>query len=126
LAFVAVRAATATFGVNLIVLYFTGIATLLSAPWALLDRQWPDLKTALVLIVMGAAASVGQIGMTKAYGYAKAGLVSTMGLMTAGFSTLFAVVILHETLSHRQWAGVALMMVGIFAVTLRGYQEKRI
>ncbi len=51
-------------------------------------------------------------------GYAPAGLVSAMGLLTAGFSALLDWLILHESLSAAQWTGLALMGTSIAWMTL--------
>lgn len=118
MAYVAVRAATARVGVNAIVLYFTGVASLLSAPLAWSQRVHPTGDQWLQLIWLGTFAGIGQFAMTQGYRYAAAGLVSTMGLMNAGFAALFGWLVFGELLSPVQWMGMALLATGVGLVTL--------
>lgn len=117
LAYVAVRAATAKVGVNAIVLYFTGVATLLSAPWAWADFRMPGAQVLGELLLVGTLAAIGQVCMTQGYRHAAAGLVSTMGLLNAVFSVLLGWMLFGEALVLFQWLGMALLGIGIAAAT---------
>ena len=117
MAYVAVRAATARVGVNAIILYFTGTATLLSLPWVVNGFQIPDRSSLIELLGVGLLATWGQICMTQGYRYAAAGLVSIMGLMNAAFSMLFGWVIFAENLTSAQWVGMVLLGLGIAGAT---------
>ena len=120
LAFVAVRAATKSVGVNAIVLYFTGTATVLSLPFVWSHFLMPSsLHDWFLFIGMGLFASGGQFAMTMGYRYSAAGLVSTFSLLGAAFSSLWGYLILGELLSTIQWAGMGLMAVGISFVAWR-------
>ncbi|MCM0604987.1 MAG: DMT family transporter [Xanthomonadaceae bacterium] len=120
LAFVAVRVATKTVGVNGIVLYFTGTATALSLPllWGHFHNP-VSIKDWAMFLAMGLFATGGQIGMTMGYRYSKAGLVSTYSLLGAAFSSLWGYVLLDERLAISQWAGMLLMAIGISFVAWR-------
>lgn len=117
-AYVAVRAATARVGVNVIVLYFTGIATLLSAPLAFREFHRPNLQEGVQLLAVGGFATLGQLAMTQGYRFAPAGLVSTMSLMGAVFSSIWGWVFFSEALDGLQWLGLALIATGVAQVTL--------
>lgn len=117
MAYVAVRKATARVGVNPIVLYFTGTATLLSLPWAAQEFRIPDLSVLIELILIGLFASWGQFCMTQGYRFAAAGLVSTMGLLNAVFAVLFGWVFFAEALAAIQWIGMILLGFGIAAAS---------
>lgn len=120
LAFVAVRAATKTVGVNAIVLYFTGTATALSLPIVWNHFSIPSsLHHWALFIGMGLFASGGQYAMTMGYRYSAAGLVSTFSLLGAAFSSLWGYLILGELLSAIQWVGMGLMATGISFVAWR-------
>ncbi|MCM2322252.1 MAG: DMT family transporter [Oligoflexia bacterium] len=119
-AYVAVRAATARVGVNLIVLCFVGISALLSFPLAAPTLAWPSLRDAIELLLLGAFATFGQIAMTQGYRFAPAGVVSTMSLLTAAFSAFFGWALFDEWLTALQWLGMVVLAVGIIAITLRG------
>lgn len=120
LAYVAVRAATKSVGVNGIVLYFTGTATLLSIPLTWGHFQIPSsLKDWSLLIGMGLFATGGQLTMTRAYGYSAAGLVSTFSLLGAAFSSVWGFLILGESLAALQWIGMGLLTISISFVAWR-------
>lgn len=118
MAYVAVRAATARVGVNVIILYFTGIATLLSAPFALRDWVFPGTQQFMELILVGVFAAIGQFAMTQGYRFAKAGIVSTMGLLNAAFTSFFGWLLFGERLSLLQWLGMGVVGIGISVLTL--------
>jgi len=120
LAYVAVRAATARVGVNLIVLYFVAISTILSAPLAVRNFYLPNPREAIRLLIIGVLATASQFTMTQAYRYAPAGQVSTMGLMNAAFSALFGWVLFDERLAGLQWLGMGLLSAGVAFLSLGG------
>jgi S-adenosylmethionine uptake transporter len=118
LAYVAVRAATAKVGVNTIILYFTGVSTLLSAPLALPTLAWRGADTMTELVLVGVFASFGQFCMTQGYRHAAAGLVSTMSLLNAAFSLSFGWILFGERLVALQWAGMALLSLAIAGLAM--------
>jgi drug/metabolite transporter (DMT)-like permease len=119
MAYVAVRVATATVGVNMIVLFFVGVSTLASAPWAAADFLRPSSDQWVELICLGSFATLGQLTMTKAYRYAPAGVVSMMNLLNPVFGAAFGIVLFHESLAAFQWMGIALVGVSILGLTTR-------
>lgn len=112
-AYVAVRAATAKVQGRMIVLYFTGIATLLSIPLAALNFQAPTLAQSIELLFMGGFATLGQVTMTEAYRHAPAGLVSALSLLSAVFSAILGWVVFGERLVWMQWIGMLLLASSI-------------
>lgn len=109
LAYVAVRAATAQVSVNMIVLYFSGIATLLSLPLAARDFVWPEPEIWPHLFAMGGVATLAQVAMTQGYRFAPAPLASTMSLVNAGIAALFGLIFFGEILLPVQWLGMAVL-----------------
>lgn len=120
-AYVAVRAANRRgIGVNMIILYFTGTATLLSLPLMALHFQMPIEPIAwLELVGVGIFSSIAQIAMTHAYLHAPAGIVSTMSLLGAAFSALWGLLFFSEHLSHYQWLGMIVLAFGVGSVALK-------
>lgn len=119
-AYVAVRAATAKVGPNLIVLCFVGIATLLSAPLAALDFRPLEPGRWGEVVLLGIFATIGQVTMTQGYRFAPAGRVSTMSLLNAAFSALLGWALFSERLELIQWGGLILMASAIAALTWSG------
>lgn len=126
LAYVAVRAATARVGVNVIIFYFTGISTLLSIPLVVRDFRIPNWMSLFQLLWIGLFATLGQFAMTQGYRFAKAGLVSTMGLLTAAFSMVLGHFIFQDRFDALQWAGVTLLSFGVIGTTLTNSQKSDI
>lgn len=116
-AYVAVRAATARVGANLIILYFMGIALVLSLPTLFIDFHLPTPGQLVELIVLGLFATWGQVAMTQGYRFAPAGLVSTMSLLNAAFSAAFGWFLFDERLATVQWLGMAILGAGIASLT---------
>ncbi|MBY0471274.1 DMT family transporter [bacterium] len=117
LAYVAVRAATARVGSNSIILYFTGISTLLSAPLAIATGHTPSSHELQLLLVLGIFASLGQFAMTQGYRFAPAGIVSTMGLLNAAFAALLGWQFLGEVFGWSQWVGMLWLALSVMMVT---------
>ena len=113
-AYTAVRAAAAQVSSDLIVLWFTGISTVLALPWFLSStRGWPVGMELLELVLMGVFASLGQIAMTHGYRYAPASTVSSMGLMNACFFAVAGWWAFDETLGSSQLLGMLLTGAGV-------------
>jgi drug/metabolite transporter (DMT)-like permease len=119
MAYVAVRAATARVGVNVIVLFFVAVSTLASAPLAALDFRAPTSGQWLELLALGSFATVGQLTMTRAYRYAPAGVVSMMNLLNPVFGAGFGLILFGENLAGLQWAGMAMVAAAIAGLTAR-------
>ncbi len=120
LAYVAVRAASQRKVSNAaIVFYLTAVATAFSFPFAVRNFVQPSSQEFLELIALGLFATVGQVFMTQAYRYARAGIVSTMGLLNAALSAVFGWWLFGETLHLGQWAGLTLMALSLAFLTLR-------
>ncbi len=95
------------------VAYFVGISAILSFPAAISAWKAPTQAQWMTLLAMGTCATLGQIAMTQAYRYARAGVVSTMNLMTAVFSAIWGGVFLGDRLAPAQWVGVAVLLASL-------------
>lgn len=118
MAYVAVRAATAQAGVQTIILYFVGIATLISAPIAAVQWVAPNFQQWTELLIMGGFATIGQYMMTQGYRFAPAGIVSTMSLTAAVYSAFFGWWIFDERLDAMQILGMLILGSGIALLAL--------
>jgi drug/metabolite transporter (DMT)-like permease len=119
LAYVAVRAASQRqVSSSTIVLYLTAVATAFSLPLAVPGFIWPTFLQWAELLALGACATVGQVFMTQAYRHARAGVVSTMGLLNAAFSAVLGWWLFGETLDGVQWTGLAMMGFSLGLLTL--------
>jgi drug/metabolite transporter (DMT)-like permease len=113
-AYVAVKAAAARVGIYAIVLYLTGVSSLLSAPVAWVQGLSPlSPRQSAEVLALGLLATLGQIAMTEAYRHARASLVSPMSLLNAGMAALLGWWLFDEHLAALQWAGMLLLAVAI-------------
>lgn len=116
-AYVAVRAATAQVGVNLIVVYFMMVSTLISAPLAIPGFRLVSSSEVFAIFMVGISAAIGQVAMTHGYRYAPASRVSTMSLLNAAFSAFFGWWLFNEQLASLQWGGLVILATGIAFLT---------
>lgn len=125
-AYLAVRKASATVSVMQIVFHFAGVATLVSMPLAFAGWVSPAPADLLWLVLMGLSATLGQVAMTSAYRFARAGVVSTMGLLTSAFSALIGWFGFGERLLGSQWAGIAILALAVGYLSLSSARAARV
>ncbi|WP_245575005.1 DMT family transporter [Chitinilyticum litopenaei] len=99
--------------------YFSLVSSLGAAVWMLLQEQGlhvPGWHDALYLAGMGAAATVAQLSMTRAYRKGKTLTVASLAYLTVVFSTVFGVLIWDDRLPLPSYLGIALIVAcGIFS-----------
>lgn len=117
-AYTSLRAATSKLGVNTIILYFMGLSSLLSFPFAIHERFWVkggEWSQELIMLWLGIAfsAAIGQYGMTQGYRYVRAAVASTMGLLNGAVAMFWGWLFFDELLSIQQWVGVTILWASI-------------
>jgi drug/metabolite transporter (DMT)-like permease len=83
IAYVSIRKLTATEHPLTIVLWFTALSTLATAPPAFADFVVPSPEAAAALVGVGVFGAVGQLLMTQAYAYGEAGRLAVIGSLGA-------------------------------------------
>ena len=113
LAYLSVRRAASTNGPVAVVFYFTLIATVICAVWALaLDLPLPtDPPTIGLLVASGLCATAGQLLMTRAYQLGQAAPVAAAGAFGPLLTTLFGFLVLHQAPEGRQLLGMGVLFV---------------
>ncbi len=102
-----------------IVFYFNLAATLFSGAWMLFNGlHAPALGDVALLIAIGASATFAQLAMTHAYRIGHTMAMSTLSYSTIAFSSLFDLLIWHDTLPMLGWLGM-LLIVASGVVSLR-------
>lgn len=120
MAYVSVRAAMARVSADLIVFYFVSVSTLLAAPLAWSEGVWPtSSETWFQIFLLGTFAAIAQLTMTRAYRYARAGVVSMMNLLNPLFVAGLGLLIFREPLDALQWFGMTLLLSAMTGLTLR-------
>jgi len=100
------------------VFYFTLISTIGAGIWMLFDSFHPlSGKDLLVLLGLGATATIAQLAMTRAYRTGDTLVVGSLAYTTVLLASLFGVVWWHEHLSLDAWIAIGLIILsGIISV----------
>lgn len=100
------------------VFYFSLFATLCSAAWMLLYEFHPvDLHGGLLLLGVGAFATLAQLCMTRAYKRGKPIVAASLAYTAIVFASLFGMVIWGEVLSVWAWVGIGLIVASGIAAS---------
>jgi len=93
------------------VFYFTLFSTVASALWmALFEFHSVDLQGGLLLLGVGASATVAQLAMTRAYQRGKTLVSASLAYTTVIFASFFGMLLWHETLSLAAWLAIVLIV----------------
>lgn len=96
-----------------VVFYFTLLSTIVAGTWVLVAGPSPvTMDNIHLLLGLGAAATVGQFTMTRAYHAGQTLVVGALSYSTVVFSTLLAAVLWHEAPPAVGWIGIALIIAG--------------
>jgi len=103
-----------------IVVYFSVLGTVISAPPALLYWQTPDWQQWLALLGAGAIASAGQLLLTQAYSLAPAAHIGALVYTTVLFAALLGWGVWDETPDLLSaLGGLAVILAALIVVFLR-------
>lgn len=93
------------------VFYFTSFTAVVSAVWMVLYEFHPvDLRGGLLLLGVGAAATVAQLAMTRAYKRGNTLVSASLAYTTVVFASLFGMMLWQDTLSLGAWLAIALIV----------------
>lgn len=119
-AYVSVKFLSRTDGTATIVLWFSALATVVSAVTCLFWWATPSGTQTLALVGVGVFAAVAQILMTKAYAVGEAAEVSVYGYATPVIAYALGHAILREHPGWRGAIGTALLVVAGIVATVFG------
>ncbi len=112
------------------VLYFTSLSAIVMGVWLLFSPASPIMQLTPrrlgILLMLGFAATAGQLCMTRAYRTGSTLLAANFAYSTIVFSSCFGILFFGEWLTTWGWAGVALVVAaGIAAswLTRAGLKE---
>ncbi|WP_410210687.1 DMT family transporter [Aquirhabdus sp.] len=113
MAFVTVRALTATEPVTRIVFYFCLIGTLFSSLPMFWHWRAYTLQELALLMGAGLLATTSQLCLSKAYSYAPAGKIGPANYLAIIFAGIFAALIWHEYPDQMSIFGMILILVAL-------------
>ncbi|MEI7429488.1 MAG: DMT family transporter [Betaproteobacteria bacterium] len=94
------------------VFYFTLFSTVVSALWMVLyEFHAVDLRGGLLLLGVGASATVAQLTMTRAYKRGNTLVAASLAYTTVIFASIFGMFLWQETLSLGAWLAIALIIL---------------
>jgi drug/metabolite transporter (DMT)-like permease len=107
------------------VFYFSLFSTLGGLPWVLTTghRYAMEADGAWLLAGVGGFGVLAQLCMTAAYKCGRTLSTANLAYSTVVFSSLFGVLIWHETLSPMAWLGVALIVASGAAATMLAHAQ---
>lgn len=95
-----------------VVFYFTLVATLGSSVWmAGAGFVVPQMTDLPLLLAMGAAGTLGQLAMTRAYKLGNTLAVGALAYSTVGFAALYGVLMFGDRLPLVSWIGMLLIVL---------------
>jgi len=102
-----------------IIFYFVGFSTLVTAPFALLQFQWPSLYEWLALVLIGVATFYAQIWLTVALRRSDASLVTPFSYLTPLFAFLFGFLLWNEAGSWLTILGAGLIITAGIVICVK-------
>jgi len=108
------------------VLIFSSCVCLTSTA-GLLAQGWntPGLPAWLGLVGLGTSGLVGQLAMTRAFGYGSTLLTAALQYVTIIFAALLGIIFWGDWPDTIAWAGMALIIASGLLSTWRTYTESR-
>ena len=100
------------------VFYFTFVSTLASGVYMLTQTfTVPNFHDLIVLLGLGATATVAQLAMTRAYRTGNTLIVASLAYTTVIFASLLGVIFWQETLSISEYIAISIIVLsGIISV----------
>lgn len=93
------------------VFYFSLTGSLGIGAWLLFGTMHPITpRSFLILLGLGASATLAQLAMTRAYQAGKALVVGSLSYSTIVFASLFGMLLWHETLPLSSWLGMGFII----------------
>lgn len=100
------------------VFYFSLVSTLGSLVWlAFSDIHVPTLETGLLLLGVGAFATLAQLAMTRAYARGKTLVSASLAYTTVVFASLFGALFWGDALGFLELLGMALVILSGIAAS---------
>lgn len=111
----------------LIVLFFSVFSTLILLPFQLIHRMEASWIQILWLLLAGLAATMGQIGVTRAYSYAPASRISIFSYANVAFSAVYGLVLFSQRPDGMSLLGYFVIMLSAILMFLynRGHEDGR-
>jgi drug/metabolite transporter (DMT)-like permease len=109
------------------VFYFSLLATVLTFPWYLSSLPWERLPSAwacMLVLGIGATATVGQLFATIAYQKGDTLVAASLGYSQVIFASVLGLWLWSELPAAQAWVGMALILASGLATTLRSSGEK--
>jgi drug/metabolite transporter (DMT)-like permease len=101
------------------VLFFTLVGTFVTGFTLAIGWRTPSVEALLVMALLGAFATAGQLLMTVAFRQADAGKLAPYNYTSIVWAALFGYVIWGETIQPLSFAGIALIVGSAIAVAVR-------
>jgi drug/metabolite transporter (DMT)-like permease len=101
------------------VLYFTAVGTMVTACTLVFNWRTPSMDALLIMAVLGAFGTAGQLLMTMAFRRADAGTLAPYNYTSIVWAALFGYLVWGETIQALSLVGIALIVGSAIVVAVR-------
>jgi drug/metabolite transporter (DMT)-like permease len=109
-----------------VVFWFGLVATVVCSVWQLATSSFQVVRpdTVWILLGLGAAGTVGQLAMTRAYRTGNTLVVGAYSYSTIVFAMVFGMLLWNDRLSPLEWAGIAVIVAsGLLAMRVEKKEQ---
>lgn len=103
-----------------VVFYFSFFATVVLLPFVIIFYEPMTMEQFILLLLTGIFATMGQFGITLAYKYAPAKNISIFFYSTVLYSTIFSIVLFHQTPDLYSILGYLIILGAMFYMFIQG------
>jgi drug/metabolite transporter (DMT)-like permease len=104
----------------LVVVWYLPMVTLpVSAPFALMQWAWPDLRGWALLLGIGVVTQFAQLALTRGLARQEAGRATAIGFLQVAFAAVFGAAFFGAWPTAERWAGIALIVASLVFVARR-------
>jgi drug/metabolite transporter (DMT)-like permease len=100
------------------VLFFTIVGTVVTGCTLVINWRTPSIESLLIMAILGAFATAGQLLMTVAYRQADAGRLAPYNYTSIVWAALFGYLVWQETMQPLSLLGIALIVGSAIAVAV--------
>jgi drug/metabolite transporter (DMT)-like permease len=100
------------------VLFFTMVGTVVTGCTLVINWRTPSIESLVIMAILGAFATAGQLLMTVAYRHADAGRLAPYNYTSIVWAALFGYLVWQETMQLLSLLGIALIVGSAIAVAV--------
>lgn len=126
LAMISLRKLRNTENAEVTTLYFTLLATIVTAIFVPFSWKMPDVRGAIYLVLVGLLSGIGQFFLTKGYGLAEASAISPFVYVSIIWATIFGILIWADIPTRSMLLGTSVIILsGLYILHRERFRASR-